>query len=473
MRYLFFLIPLAFLSCIQDPEVEFILDGQDSGGSGGSSSASLELEYLIPAPNHDITFTFNTANPANVVIDWGDSSSTDTVNKPAATAGSITHTYTAAGTYTITMTGSLGSLGLNHSELEHVLNLGDMGWTDFTYMFNVASNLKSISGGVTNNVTSMQSMFNLNSSLSSVDLSTWDFSSVTTMYRMFGSAGDGTLDIDLSSKTAPVLTTVEGMFEYADVNEVNLSGLNAPILETIEDLFKDSNVVTINMDNFNVSNVTDFSNAFTDTSNLTALTFDNWDVANGENFSEMFRGTNASDLSDVSGWSTTSMISVASMFYSATNIASLNLASWNTTNVTNFIQMFAFTSSLTTLDISSFDTTSATNTSYMFRSSAVNNLTFPSTFNINVNGDYRSMFLDFTGSGTLDVSSFELATYANISNAFSGITGLVIDARGWPDDSFIGNAGYRCLGSPVTPLDGSITFMCDTGKTVCGISCTD
>ena len=157
-------------------------------------------------------------------------------------------------------------------------------------------------------------MFDGCSSLVSLDLSSLDTSSVTSMYCMF--RGCSSLSsLDLSGLGASKTTSMSFMFYgCSSLSSLDLSGLGA-------------------------SSVADAS----------------W----------MFYGCSSLSSLDLSGLGASSVTDVRGMFYGCSSLASLDLSPLDTSRATNMSFMFSGCSGLVSLDLSSFDTSSVTDMSGM------------------------------------------------------------------------------------------------------------
>ena len=115
-------------------------------------------------------------------VDWGDGSS-DIIT--AWNQAEKTHVYADAGNYTVTLSGVAQSWKFANAgdkdKITSVVNFGNMGWTSLVSAFYGCSKMTSFSGGATDTVTSMALMFYNAQALTSLDLSSFDTSSVTNM----------------------------------------------------------------------------------------------------------------------------------------------------------------------------------------------------------------------------------------------------------------------------------------------------
>ena len=168
----------------------------------------------------------------------------------------------------------------------------------------------------TDNVTSMEEMFQGCMSLKELDLSFFNTSNVSNMYRMFRDCED-LESLDLSSFDTSSVTTVEQMF------------------------FQCERLTSVNLSGWDVSNVTDFSDMFMNCERLVSL--------------------------DLSGFHTASARCFRTMFDNCKALEELDVSSFDTYNVNDFQAMFSGCESLTKLDLSSFTFESAADFQSMFR----------------------------------------------------------------------------------------------------------
>ena len=113
---------------------------------------------------------------------------------------------------------------------------------------------------------------------------------------------------------------------------------------------------------------------FAELSNCVTMNLSNLDMANVQDASTMFSNCKSLQHIDMQGWNTAKLVNAYSMFKNCVSLRSIDLSNWDTSNVTNMGFMFYNCSSLETIDVSSFDTSKATNMSYMFAN--CNNITF-------------------------------------------------------------------------------------------------
>ncbi|MCD7950135.1 MAG: DUF285 domain-containing protein [Erysipelotrichaceae bacterium] len=124
----------------------------------------------------------------------------------------------------------------------------------------------------TSSVTDMSDMFWSCSSLTSLDLSSFDTSNVTDMSDMF--------------------------YNCKSLNSLNLSNFNTSNVTDMERMFYDCNSLnSLDLSNFNTSNVTDMYLMFCDCKSLTSLDLSNFDMVNVEDYDSMFE--NCESLTDI------------------------------------------------------------------------------------------------------------------------------------------------------------------------------
>ncbi len=176
---------------------------QDLAGNFNVASNITTVEYLpppanafvtswsIPADNTNVTLPLAAGFSYNFTIDWGDSTPISTVTSFNDPDG--VHTYALAGSYIVTMTGSLDAFGTailpNPCYISSVYQIGYMGWLEMQNMFKDCTLLTTIqaNGDEFSTVTRMDGMFS-GSTLANPEVSLWDVSSVTSFYQMFFNA---------------------------------------------------------------------------------------------------------------------------------------------------------------------------------------------------------------------------------------------------------------------------------------------
>ena len=171
-----------------------------------------------------------------------------------------------------------------------------------SYLFQFLINLSSIdlTNFDTSNVTTMSDMFNNCRSLTSLDVSGFDTSKVTTMYRMFSSLQSLT-NLNVSSFDTSNVTDMSGMF----------SGAWA--------------LMSLDLSNFNTSNVTNMSSMFDTCSSLTSLNISNFETSKVTSMSYMFNNCRSLTSLDLSSFDTAKVTQIYNMFYYCSKLTSINL----------------------------------------------------------------------------------------------------------------------------------------------------
>ena len=154
----------------------------------------------------------------------------------------------------------------------------------------------------TSAVTDMSGMFAGASSLTNLDLSTFDTTAVTDMSRMFVDA-DALTNLILSNFDTSAVTRMDSMFRNA------------------------SSLTSLDLTSFDTSSVTDMHSMFNEASSLTSL--------------------------DLSSFDTSNVISMSNMFFNASSLRSLDLTSFNIASTTIRFGMFWGATSLRELKLGS------------------------------------------------------------------------------------------------------------------------
>jgi len=215
---------------------------------------------------------------------------------------------------------------------------GYNGLTSTRNMFANMTSLATITGLEylnTENVTDMSFMFYGCSSLTSLDLRSFNTSKVTNMTGMFSFIGPS----------------------YKDQLE--------EWYEPYENLLE-SNLASINLSSFDTRNVYDMSQMFLGCDKLTSLDLSNFNTANVRGMRSMFYGCSSLTDLDISSFNTANVRDMFGMFYGCSGLKSLDVTSFNTRYVNDMRFMFTECSGLTSLDVRNFNVEDVWNIGYMF-----------------------------------------------------------------------------------------------------------
>jgi surface protein len=260
----------------------------------------------------EITIPVLSTETYNYSIDWGDGD-TDT-----GVTGETTHTYSTAGTYTVTITGDFPAIYFYDypNEADKILTIEQWGGIKWKSMVGAFVDCENLEYNATDTpdlaeVTDMGGMF-AGATAFDGDLSGWDVGNVTDMYRMFAFAV--AFNGDISGWDVGNVTDTGEMFNNASSFNGDLSGWNVGNVTMMDYMFFDASSFNSDLSRWDVGNVTIMEGMFA--------------------FAEDFNG-------DISGWNVGNVIMMAGMFFDATSFNG-DLSSWNVGNVTIMEAMFAF-----------------------------------------------------------------------------------------------------------------------------------
>lgn len=264
-------------------------------------------------------------------------------------------------------------IGITPEDVVHIIFQGSAEAGNSMYLvFADLPNLETIDGLNnldTSKVTDMIYMFDNSRKLTTLDVSSFDTSSVTSTRSMFSRTNITSLD--LSSFDTSAVKDMSGMFSNTSLKTIDVSNFNTSNVTSMKGMFSNTSLKAIDVSNFNTSNVTSMSSMFEQARDLTSLEgLSSFDTSNVTDMSGMFRSTSLKTI-DLSNFNTSNVSDMAQMFYGNRYLTSLEgLSFFDTSNVTDMSSMFgASLESLKELDLSSFDTSHA-NVSNMFASVA-------------------------------------------------------------------------------------------------------
>ncbi len=303
-----------------------------------------------------------TGDGYNYTVSWGDGNSDNNVT------GDITHTYSAAGTYTVTITGSFPRIYFNgQGDSDKIISIdqwGDNLWLSMEGAFSGCENMSYAATDAPNLsiVESTSSMFSSAASFNG-DIGDWDVSNVTNMSGMFANAT--AFDQDIDDWDVSNVTTMRSMFFQATSFDQLLFNWELSSMEDLAFMFAGTNFNS-NITPWDVSTVTDMS-GFLEDNELFNHDISGWDVSNVTDMSNMFSGTEAFDR-DLGSWDVSSVTDMGSMFANAD--FNQDISGWNVSNVTDMRSMFINNTSFDQ-DLSGWDVSNVTDMTNMLNLTAI------------------------------------------------------------------------------------------------------
>ena len=176
--------------------------------------------------------------------------------------------------------------------------------------------------------------------LSSLDVSCFDTSKMTTMSSMFRGMKNITT-IDCAGFNTSNVTSMNSTFNYcSNLTRLYLRGWDTSKVTNMYCMFRDSRSLAYLDQNFDTSNIKTMNCMFCNDGNLTTVDVSNWDVSNCENFNSMFYNCHSITNLDTSKWNTKNAIVIEGIFYSCYKLKTLDISNFDTTNSVFSSNMF-------------------------------------------------------------------------------------------------------------------------------------
>ncbi len=416
------------------------------------------------------TITLPLNGTVDVTVFWGDGTSESTTS-----SADLSHTYSAEGTYTVMIIGSLthyGRNGVNAQKLTRVTNFGNLGITDFSYAFRNASNLTEVPASIPPGVTNTSSMFRSAGNFNG-NIGGWDVSAVTDMSYMFNNATS--FNADISNWNVSKVEDMTYLFGNTPLFNANISNWVVSSATTMYGMFNGSSVFNQNIGGWNVSAVTDMSLMFAGAKAFNQ-DLNNWNVGNVTQMGNMFDGSTAFN-GNITTWNVSKVENMSMMFFEATSFDQ-NLSNWNISQVTTMGSIFqnaglsttnydAILNAWSVLSLQSNVSFHAGTSTYSCLSEAARAI-LVNTYNWNIyDGGAASDDVGISTHPRSSTSVYEGTSDIVLSIGASG--DLEINYQWYKDDVAIATNGTSETLTIATDLSNSGTYYCIV-TSVCGAS---
>ena len=186
---------------------------------------------------------------------------------------------------------------------------------------------------------------------------------IVSMYQMFYQSKAES--IDTSSFDTSSVTSMNSMFSDSAATEIKgLENFDTSNVANMNEMFRGSAAAALDLSGFDTSNVTTMHMMLTSSSATEINGLENFDTSKVTNMSSMFSRTKVTML-DLSNFDTSKVTDMSYMFNESAATEIKGLEKFNTSNVTSMSGMF-LSSTATSLDLSSFDTSNVTDMNWMF-----------------------------------------------------------------------------------------------------------
>jgi len=337
----------------------------------------------------------------NFLVDWGDGTS-DRIT--AWNQSETLHNYSAAGVYTLKISGMLVGWhfdsGGDRLKLLEVQQWGDLRLGNSGGYFAGCENL-TVTATDLLDLTGTTTLAGLFAHCTSIDfipnIDQWDTSQITNMESVFYNAKS--FNSDIGNWDTSKVTDMSGMFGYA-------SSFNGYI------------------GSWDTSHVIDMSGMFSSATSFTTY-IGNWDTSNVKDMRRMFHS--ATSFNQSLDWDTSQVIDMSQMFYYATDFNGW-FVSWDTSSVTDMSYMFAYASSFNTF-IGNWDTSKVTDMSYMFWYATAYNQSL-GDWNTSSVTNMRTMFCG-TASFNQDIGNWNTSQVTDMRFMFASAPTFNQDIGNW------------------------------------------
>jgi surface protein len=421
---------------------------------GFRAAGPLPFEFSVKTDNAGVSTSTQfrmpliTSTGLNMRVDWGDGNIEIITNHTLAI-----HTYASAGTYIISVTGSiLGWSFANGGDRLKMLNVFQWSGLNISTVraFDSCSNLTAsatdkplitstsllkcfescllfngeMSSWDVSNVTDMGDMFR-NASSFNQNIGAWDVSKVTNFSGMFLSAtafkNGGTDDIDnwtLSTTSNIDMSLMFGGFNTSQSCKFNryIGSWNTERVTNMSSMFSNNTAFNQGIGAWNTFAVTNMNNMFRAASSFNQ-NIGSWNVSNVTDMNNMLRDASSFNQ-NIGSWNVSNVNNMRDLFNGA-SLFNQPIGNWDVSNVTNMGNMFSNTPF--NQDISSWDVSSVAIMDIMFVNADAFNQDI-SSWDINQVSNFTNFMLSATGLSTTNYDLLLVGWEANLQALYpSGV----------------------------------------------------
>ena len=408
-----------------------------------STSLMAQMTLVFTTTEDDQSITLPLYGTVNVTVDWGDLGSTNAYT----TTGDKDHTYATAGTYIVSISGSLTQFGnggnsyTNAEKLIEVTSFGSIGITSLKGAFYGTTNLAEVPTSLPATITDLTFTFRNTGKESITGLNNWDVSNVTLMYGVFYEAT--AFNQYIGGWNVSNVTIMESMFYNAAAFNQNIGGWNVSSVTNMRSMFYGTDVFDGNIGGWertgsSLANVTNMSYMFKEASSFNQE-IGNWNVGNVTDMNSMFYNAVAFNKA-LDNWVVSKVDDMESMFRYAL-VFNKPLNSWTVSNVEKMGYMFyearQFNQPLNNWDVSKV--TYFSGLDGMFQNA--------NAFNQSLNdwdvSNIKRMRYMFYGADVFngDISDWVVSAVTDMSNMFYSASNFNQDISGW-DVSAVTSMSY-------------------------------
>jgi surface protein len=374
-----------------------------------------------------ITLPLSVLGTYNFLVDWGDYQQ-DTIT--AYNQAAVTHSYSTAGTYTVTITGTItGWTFANAGDRLKMLTIsswGPFGFGTNVQIFEGAANL-TITATDTPSLTGTTSLYRLFKGCSSLttvpNIGTWNTANITTLLEAFA---DATLfNSNINAWNTSSVTSLSSTFYNASTFNQPLSSWDTSHVTTFFETFYRASAFNQDISSWNTGLATNFTRMFRAATNFNQ-NINTWNMSNATNLTYMFYDATSFNQS-LNSWNVSQVTNMTSLFYNASSFNG-NISNWNTSSVTSFSQMFDGATSFNR-DISVWNTASGTVFTYMFKDTSTFNQPI-GIWNTSNATNMNGMFQNATAFNQ-NLNSWDESKVTTFASMFNGATAFNQPLSSW------------------------------------------
>lgn len=257
---------------------------------------------------------------------------------------------------------------------------------------------------------------------------------------------------------------MKNMFKgCSSIGSLNLNSFNVSSVENMNRMFENCSALTsLEINNWNVSNLRYAYYLFSNCSSLTSLDLSNWYTTSLEEFSYMFNDCVALENLDISNFNTSKASYMDHLFYYCQALKAINISNFSTSRAVHMGGMFKHCETITSLDLSNFNTSNVTNMQEMFCDCVALTSLNVGSFDTSKVTNMGEMFDHCDSLTTLNISNFNTSAIQDTTGLYrfarkSGITNLTVG------ENFVQEANLPAAGS-----DGMFYTSASTPLTITG-----